>query len=133
VVFSDTLARCRDLLEPGKAVLVSVEAEREGDTVKMRVNALEALDAAAQDVNRGLKIVLDGRQMMASRGPLAELKALLKPGGKGEIKLALEVAGVPGVPGSREIEIALPGRYEISAMQRGELSTIRGVIDVLEL
>ncbi|MDX2158796.1 MAG: DNA polymerase III subunit alpha [Hyphomicrobiaceae bacterium] len=133
VVFSDTLARCRDLLEPGTPVLVSVEAERDGETVKMRVNGIEALDAAATNVNRGLRIVLDGRLVTASRKPMDEIKALLKPGGKSEVRLSLEVAGVAGVPGGREIEIALPGRYEVGAAQRGELSTIRGVIDVVEV
>ncbi|MEZ5853910.1 MAG: DNA polymerase III subunit alpha [Hyphomicrobiaceae bacterium] len=133
VIFSDTLARCRDLLEPGTPVIVSVEAERDGDTVKMRVNAIEALDAAALKVNRGLRIVLDGRRIMATSKPLAEIKSLLKPGGKGEVKLQLEVAGVPGVAGGREIEIVLPGRYEIGAAERGELSTVSGVIDVVEV
>ncbi|MFV0298490.1 MAG: DNA polymerase III subunit alpha, partial [Hyphomicrobiaceae bacterium] len=133
VVFSDTLARARDLLEPGTAVIVSVEAEREGDTVKMRVNGIEALDAAALNVNRGLRIVLDGRCIAANKEPLAEIKSLLKPGGKGEVKLQLEVAGVAGVAGGRDIEIALPGRYEIGAAERGQLSTVTGVIDVVEV
>ncbi len=133
VVFSDTLARCRDLLEPGTPVIVSVEAERDGDTVKMRVNAIDALDAAAMNVNRGLRIVLDGRRITTTSKPLAEIKSLLKPGGKGEVKLQLEVAGVPGVAGGREIEIVLPGRYEIGAAERGQLSTVAGVIDVVEV
>ena len=39
VIFSDTLAPARDLLEPGTPVLLAVEAERDGDTLKMRVQA----------------------------------------------------------------------------------------------
>jgi DNA polymerase-3 subunit alpha len=133
VVFSDTLARCRDLLEPGTPVLVSVEAERDGESVKMRVNGIEALDVAAGTVSRGLRIVLDGRGIAAAKRPFDEIKALLKPGGRAEVKLALELAGVPGVSGPREIEIALPGRYEVGAAERGEISTVRGVIDVVEV
>jgi hypothetical protein len=58
---------------------------------------------------------------------------LLKPGGKGEVRFSLEVAGVPGVAGAREIEMVLPGKYEIGAAERGELTTVPGVIEVLEV
>jgi len=40
---------------------------------------------------------------------------------------------VPGVAGGREIEMLLPGRYELAAAERGELSTVPGVIEVLEV
>jgi DNA polymerase-3 subunit alpha len=133
VVFSDTLARSRDLLEPGTAVLLSVEAERDGETVKMRVNAIESLDAAAANVNWGVKIVLDGRTMASAGRTASAIAQLLKPGGKGEIRLSVEVAGVPGVAGGREIEMLLPGRYEVGAAERGELSTMPGVIEVIEV
>ena len=59
VIFSDTLAASRELLEPGTPVIVSVEAERDGETMKMRVQSLEALDKAAASVPRNLKLVLD--------------------------------------------------------------------------
>ncbi|MGE0700624.1 MAG: DNA polymerase III subunit alpha, partial [Hyphomicrobiaceae bacterium] len=133
VIFSDTLARCRDLLEPGTAVVLSVEAERDGETVKMRVNTIEALDKAASMVNQGIKIVLDGKALCTSRRPVDEIAKLLKPGGRGEVRLSLEVAGVPGVAGAREIEMLLPGRYEIGAGEKGALSTVPGVLEVLEV
>ncbi|MEZ5815770.1 MAG: DNA polymerase III subunit alpha [Hyphomicrobiaceae bacterium] len=133
VVFSDTLARSRELLEAGTAVLLSVEAERDGDSVKLRVNSIEALDKAAANVNRGVRIVLDGRAMLGGRKTVGEIARLLKPGGKGEVRFSLEVAGVPGVAGGREIEMLLPGKYEIGAAERGELSTVPGVLEVLEV
>jgi DNA polymerase-3 subunit alpha len=133
VVFSDTLAKSRDLLEGGTAVLLSVEAERDGESVKMRINAIEALDTAAANVNRGVKIVLDGRTMLAQRKTVGEIARLLRPGGKGEVRFSLEVAGVPGVAGAREIEMVLPGKYEVGAAERGELTTVPGVIEVLEV
>ena len=67
VIFSDTLAQCRDLLEPGTPVLLAVAAERDGDTVKMRVEGIEALDKAAAGVQRGLKLVLDRRRHSGGR------------------------------------------------------------------
>ncbi len=133
VIFSDTLARSGDLLEPGTPVLVSVEAERDGETVKMRVQALERLDTAASMVQRGLRVVLDGRAVAANAGRIAAIKAQLKPGGKGEIRFAMEVAGAANVSGVREMEFLLPGRYEIGPIQRGQIATLPGVLEVAEI
>jgi len=133
VIFSDTLARCGELLEPGTAVVISVEAERDGETVKMRVQALESLERAASNAQRGFKLVLDGRALTAQKARLDEIKALLRPGGRGEVQIAFDVGGVPGVAGSREIRVDLPGRYEIGPRERGELTTIPGVLDVVEI
>ena len=127
VIFSDTLAQARDLLEPGTPVLLTVEAEREGDTVKMRVQGLEALDKAAAAVQRGLKLVLCANAVRARRSDIAGIKDLLKPG-KGEIRLVLKLDEK-----GREVELAMPGRYEVGPMLKGTLSTVPGVLEVLEL
>jgi DNA polymerase-3 subunit alpha len=128
VIFSETLAASRHLLEPGTAVLVSVEGERDGETLKLRAQSIECLNTAAEGVQKGLKVVLDGRKVAGSKAPLDELKALLKPGGKGVVclSLALDDAG-------RELEIALPGRFDISPVQKGALSTVPGVLDVIDV
>jgi len=140
VIFSDTLARCRDILVAGTAVLMSVEAERDGETVKLRVQNLEPLEAAAANVQQSLRIVLDRRAaQVAGGGAMAELRALLAKapptnGKGGEIRLAMEVESVPGRRGQpREIEFKLPGRYDIGPRQQGELLTVPGVLDVLEV
>ena len=132
VIFSDTLARARDLLEPGTPVLLSVEAERDGDTVKMRVQSVEALDAAAQAIPRGIRVVLDRRSLQAKPSSLASVKALLKPasssvrGASVEMVLPLEDRG-------REMVFSLPGRYDVSPSDAGTLSTVPGVAEVMEV
>ena len=128
VIFSDTLARSRELLEPGTPLLLTVEAERDGETLKMRVQAIEALEAAAANVQRGLKLVLDRGLAQAHGAPLDELRKLLKSGGKGEIRLV-----VPLPDRGQEVELTLPGRYEIGPMQMGELSTLPGILEILEI
>jgi DNA polymerase-3 subunit alpha len=140
VVFSDTLARSRDLLTAGTAVLLSVEAERDGETLKMRVQNIEPLEAAAASVQQSLKIVLDRRAIQSSNGAaMAELRALLDKappvnGKGGEIRLTMMVDSVPGRRSTpREIEFALPGRYDIGPRQQGVLMTVPGVIDVQEI
>ncbi len=128
VIFSETLAQSRHLLEPGTAVLISVEGERDGDTLKLRAQAIESLNAAAEGVQKGLRVVLDRRTIVANKMPLDELKALLKPGGKGTVSLSmtLEDAG-------RELEITLPGRFDVSPVQKGALTTVPGVLEVIDV
>ena len=128
VVFSDTLAQCRELLTPGTPVLLTVAAERDGDTVKMRVESMRDLDAAVADLQEGLKLVLDTKVLQSMGGTIATLKALLKPGGKGEIRLVLALDDR-----NRELEFSLPGRYDVSPAQAGILSTTPGVREVLDI
>ncbi len=127
VIFSDTLAAARDLLEPGTPVKLTVSAERDGDTVKMRVESLEALDKAVANVQRGLKLVLDRRVIENSAGVLAQLKSRLKPG-KGEVRFVLELPDR-----GKEMEINISGRYDVSPATAGMLSTVPGVVEVLEI
>ena len=67
VIFSETLASPRHLLEPGTAVLITVEGERDGDALKLRAQSIESLDKAAEGVQKGLKVVLDGRTFSGRR------------------------------------------------------------------
>jgi DNA polymerase-3 subunit alpha len=129
IVFSDTLAQSRHLLEAGTAVIINVEGERgEGDTLKLRAQAIESLDAAAQNVQKGVKVMLDGRVLNNTRGALDDLRQLLRPGGKNTVcfGIALSDAG-------QELEIALPGRFEVSPAQKSALQTVPGVIEVIDL
>jgi DNA polymerase-3 subunit alpha len=132
VVFSDTLAACRDLLEPGKAVLLNVEGERDGETVKMRVQSVEALDAAAGALEQGLKLVLDSAMVAAQRAGLAGLRNELNPGRAqrrgGEVRLVLALPDR-----GQEIEIAVPGRHDVSPSAAGRYATVAGVLDVVEI
>ncbi len=98
----------------------------------MRVQSLEALDKAAAQLERGLKLVLDASLVAAKRVKLDELKSHLKaaPGAGskgGEVRLLL-----PLDDQGREIELTLSGRYDVSPSQAGHLSTVHGVLEVLE-
>ena len=133
VVFSDTLAASGDLLEPGKPVVLTVEAEREGETVKMRVSSIASLAGAAAGLQRSLKVVLDARMLATRKATLADVKALLRPGGKGEIRFLIPFGAVAGVDGGRDVEIVVPGKWDTSAEAQGELSAMPGVVEVVEV
>lgn len=132
VIFSDTLNACGHLLQAGTPVLVSVEAERDGDTVKLRVQGMQSLEEAAAGAQRGLKLVLDRRMLQSKKISLDTLKAELKPvvGPKsgGEIRVVLELDDR-----ERTLEIDLPGRYDVGPMMQGHLTTVPGVLDVLDI
>ena len=53
VIFSETLAASRHLLESGAAVLLTVEGERDGDVLKLRVQSIQSLDEATEGLQRG--------------------------------------------------------------------------------
>ena len=128
VLFSDTLTQCRDFLEPGTPVLLNVEAERDGETVKMRVQSMEKLDTAASLVQRGVKITLDERLIKAKRASLADIKQYLKPAnGRGGATVEMWLR-LPDM--EREIRIAMPGKFDISPSDAGVISTVPGVLAV---
>ena len=136
VLFSETLAQARDLLEPGTAVLLAVEGERDGESLKLRAQTVESLDKAAQGVLRGVRVVLDSRVVKGvgngggngGGDPLDQLKALLKPGGRIAVSLAMTLADA-----GRELEFALPGRFDVSPAQKGAISTVPGVVEVVDV
>ena len=133
VIFSDTLAAAGDLLEAGTPVLLGVEAERDGDTMKMRVQSVKGLNDAAAALESGLKLTIDERMIASKRLRMADLKSSLRPGSQsanrrgGEIRLVL-----PLNDQGREVEIILPGRYDVSPAQAGQLSALPGVLGVAE-
>ena len=130
VIFSDTLAVCRELLEPGTPVIISVEAERDGETLKMRVQSLEALDKAAAAIPRNLRVVLDPGPLSTGKFSMAGVRAVMKPSGArgGEIRLVLPLADR-----GRELEFVLPGRFEISPQDSNRLAVMPGVTEVVEV
>src|SRR5207253_8797622 len=58
VVFSEGLAQFRDRRGPGKAVLLALWAEVQGDEVRARIQMTEPLDAAAAKLSKGLRVFL---------------------------------------------------------------------------
>jgi len=125
VLFSDTLAAAAELLDSGQPLLLRVEAERDGDTMKVRVQSVEALDRAATGVQRGLRLVLDRKAVEAARDWLAELRNHLIAGGRGEIRLVLALDEP-----ARELEFMLPGRFDLSPSRVSEIRTVPGVVGV---
>ncbi|MFO0407195.1 MAG: DNA polymerase III subunit alpha, partial [Labrys sp. (in: a-proteobacteria)] len=119
ILFAEGLAQYRDLLEPGTPVLLTVQANLEGDDVRLRITGAERLDAAAARTQRGIKVFLREEKALDS------VAKRLSARGEGEVLLVLQLDG-----GRREVELKLPGRFNVSPLVAGAIKAIPGVIDV---
>jgi len=122
VIFSDTLSQSRDLLEPGTAVILTVEAGLDGEDIKVRVQNVEPLEDAAQNVKSGLRIFI------CDAAPLESIAARLTNGGKSPVRLIVQIDG-----GEREVEISLGDAFTVTPQVKGAIKAVPGVIDVHDL
>ncbi len=121
VVFSDTLNAVRDLLEPGKAVIARVEADVDGEDIKLRLQGLEVLDKAAAAIVQGIEIFVRDSKSLES------IAKRLPPGGRAPVRLTLVLDH------GREVEIGLGSKFAITPQIKGAIKAISGVLDVQDL
>ncbi|MEX0838564.1 MAG: OB-fold nucleic acid binding domain-containing protein, partial [Parvibaculum sp.] len=121
VVFSEVLARSRDLMEPGSSVVIGVEVDRAGEEVKLRAQSIRTVDEVVKDAGEGLKIFLD------DAAALEPVKARLGERGKGLVSLVLMSDG------GREVELRLKGRYRVTPQVRGAVKSIPGIVEVQDI
>jgi DNA polymerase-3 subunit alpha len=121
-VFAEVLSASRDLLQVGRSVVLTIDAELVEDQPKLRVQGVEALEPLAAEAAAGLRILLGD--------PLdvAPLQASLPKGGKGAVSLL-----VMADRGQHEVEIQLPGGYRVTPDVRAALKAVPGVLAVEEV
>ncbi|HEY8565234.1 MAG TPA: DNA polymerase III subunit alpha [Beijerinckiaceae bacterium] len=119
IVFSEGLQRYRDVLEPGKAVSLVLQAGVEGEEVRARITSAELLDEAVAQHQKGMRIFLRDDRSLVS------VQERLKIRGEGEVSLVLILD-----EGEREVEVRLPGKYQASPQIAGALRAVPGVVDV---
>jgi len=127
MLFSEMLARHRNLLEPGQPLFLAMAGNVDGEDVRLRVLEVEDLATALARSQRGLRIVLSEQSTASARNgaePLAVLRSALKPGGEGRVELRLRMND------GGEVHMRLPGRYDVSGPAVAALSAIGGVLEV---
>jgi DNA polymerase-3 subunit alpha len=123
VIFSEGLAEYRELLEPGTAVLLVLSAEVQGDDVRARIQSAEPLDAAAANLQKGLRVFL--RDHAPLEGVAKRLEASApRSGGDGEVSVVLMLRQ------GTEVEVKLPGRFKVSPQIAGAIKAVPGVVMV---
>ncbi|MGE0212332.1 MAG: DNA polymerase III subunit alpha [Parvibaculaceae bacterium] len=121
ICFSDTLAAARDLLDPGKAVIARVEADVDGESIRLRLQGVEPLDAVAATVATGLTIYLKDAQ------PVSSIAQRLTNGGRAPVRVVLDLDA------AREVEIVLGTRFTVTPGIKAAIKAIPGVVDVVDL
>jgi DNA polymerase III subunit alpha len=129
VVFSEGLAQFRDVLEPGRALLLSLSAELQGDDVRARIQMAEPLDEAAAKLQKGLRVFLRdpapiesvAKRLEGSTPALAR-SSPARPDGEVSVILMLGQG--------TEVEVKLPGRFRVSPQIAGAIKAVPGVVAV---
>ncbi len=125
VIFSEGLAEHRDLLEPGTAVLLFLSAEVQGDDVRARIQSVEPLDAAAANLQQGLRVFLrDDKPIEGLAKRLEPMARSAAANGDGEVSVVLML------PRGTEVEVKLPGRFKVSPQIAGAIKAVPGVVQV---
>jgi DNA polymerase-3 subunit alpha len=130
VLFSEGLAQFRDQLEPGKAVLLALSAELQGDDVRARIQGVELLDEAAARLQKGLRVFLRDAKPLESVAKRLQEPA---PPRGGPDKSDGEVSMVLILEQGTEVEVKLPGRFKVSPQVAGAIKAIPGVVEVQAL
>ena len=121
-LFSEILATSRELIESGQPLLVTADARAEGESYRLLANAIEPLDRAVANAVTGLKVFL------RDEAPLTHLKTLFQSQGqgRGRVRFVLDIE-------EQEVELVLPGSYQINAGMRAAIKSIPGIVDVRDI
>jgi DNA polymerase-3 subunit alpha len=129
VLFSEGLAQFRDQLEPGKAVLLGLSAELQGDDVRARIQSVESLDEAASKMQKGLRVFLRDEKPLESVAKRLQTPPQRSPTDKADGEVSMVLLLREGT----EVEVKLPGRFKVSPQIAGAIKAIPGVIEVQAL
>ena len=121
MMFSEVLAHSRELLDGDAALLLTLNAQRENDKVRLLATHVDDLERAAAARVRNLEL------HVASDLPLAELSSLLEADGRGNSRIML-VARQNG----HFIHVGLPNRYAIQPKTLTGLRQMHGVTEIRE-
>ena len=132
MVFSDVLDANRELLEPGRLIVVTVEAtaSAENEQLRLLIRSVQPVEAVTADaVAGGLKVFLDRAEAVAAVADL--LARVTKDAGraaKGPVTLCLMAPDLPG-----EVEVTVGDALPVGPQVKGALKHLPGVLTVEEM
>jgi DNA polymerase-3 subunit alpha len=121
--FSEVLNRSRDMLEEGTAVLITADAKLEGEALRLTALDVERLDKAAAGVGQGMRIFIEA----ATAVP--DIRSILERDGRGKGRVSL----VPRLAPGQEVEVTLPGGWNVSPRMMQAMKLVQGVASVEEV
>jgi DNA polymerase-3 subunit alpha len=129
-LFSDTLDKCRDYLEPGSKVVVTVEATMDSDQLKLLGRSVAPIDIAVADAGQtALRIFVEAPEALPNiASVLGRARETVTTGAKGPVTLWLVDRSLPG-----EVEIDLGQEFPVNPQIKGALKSLDGVMQVEEV
>jgi DNA polymerase-3 subunit alpha len=120
-VFSERLVEYRELLEPGRAILLTVDVRSEEDNLRLMVAEAMGLDQAVAATAAGLRIYL------RDPAPVSGIKQILDRAGKGrgKVQISVDLADL-----GWETSLTIKGGYAISGAVRSAIKAVPGVMDI---
>ena len=117
VLFSEALHRFRDMLEPGKTVILEVGADERPEGVSVRINNVRPLES--DGLQQTMRVFVKDEQ------PLSSLRKQLDDRGEGHVSVIVMLDD-----GDCEVEMRLKGTFYVSPEVGQALKAIPGVVDV---
>ncbi|TYB90809.1 DNA polymerase III subunit alpha [Oceaniovalibus sp. ACAM 378] len=126
-LFSDTLEKCREFLEPGSNVVITVEATAEAEQMKLLCRSVALIDNAVADAgSAGLRVFLDDAAALPTvAGIFAEALKDPRLRTRGPVTLCLMHPDLPG-----EVEVELGQDFPVTPQIKGAIKSLGGVMTV---
>jgi DNA polymerase-3 subunit alpha len=121
--FSEVLGRARDALTAGNSLLVTAEVRLDGEALRITAQEVASLDQAAAQTGAGMRVWL---QQTAA---VAHIRALLDREGRGRGRVVL----IPRLDAMQDVEITLPGGFNITPRLAQAMKVLPGVERVEDL
>ena len=119
-LFSETLLKSREFLTEGTAILVTAEAKMENDSLRLTAQHVEPLDKAASGIGQMMRLWIEDPAV------IEPLKSMLAREGQGKGRIIL----IPRLGAGQEVEVALPGRFNVSPRLAQAIKVLPGVASV---
>lgn len=123
VVFSELLARAKDILVEGETLLLRATAEPQEDQVRFMVQDIQPLDKALSGKIREVRVRLESDEAAQ------KLKDFLNTEGEGPSRVVVEIP----LNDNEIATIAIPGSYSFSPQARSALNKTQGIINIQEM
>jgi DNA polymerase-3 subunit alpha len=121
----ETLRRCREMLEPGRAVSIRVRCKATEGEVRFFGDDAMPVEKAIENAVAGLRVHVAPRS--------AEIEALKRRLEGVATARGGEILLVASLEQGREVEVKLPGRFRLDMAVRGAIKTAPGVTFVEDL
>jgi DNA polymerase-3 subunit alpha len=122
-LFSEVLSRCRELLVAGTSVVVTADIRLEGEALRVTANEIAPLDQAAAQAGAGMRVWLQKTEAVG------HIRDLLAREGRGRGRVVL----IPRLTDQQDVEIALPGGFNVSPRLLQATKMLPGVERVEDL